>query len=84
MLSLSDQWISPVVSGDCPPPCQDFTLTALTDNTFIMFGGITPNGLSNSLYIGHCTKSVIVSIVYYKYKLTTPTNTYYGCGSLNR
>ena len=44
MLSLSDQWISPVVSGDCPPPCDDFTLTALTDNTFIMFGGDTPNG----------------------------------------
>ena len=84
MLSLSDQWISPVVSGDRPPPCIDFTLTALTDNTFIMFGGLTPNGLTNSLYIGHCTKSVIVSIVYYKYKLTTPTITYYGCVSLNQ
>ena len=84
MLSLSDQWISPVVSGDCPPPCEDFTLTALTDNTFIMFGGETSNGCTNSLYIGHCTKSVIVSIVYYKYKLTTHTITYYGCVSLNQ
>ena len=64
MLSLSDQWISPVVSGDCPCPCDYFTLIALTDNTFIMFGGYTPNGETNSLYIGHCTKSVIVSIVY--------------------
>ena len=43
MLSLSDQWITPVVSGDYPPPCDDFTLTALADNTFIMFGGCTPN-----------------------------------------
>ena len=87
MLSLSDQWITPVVSGDCPPPCIDFTLIALTDNTFIMFGGYTPNGYTNSLYIGYCTKSVVVSIVllqvYYKYKLTTPTITYYGCGSPN-
>ena len=63
MLSLSDQWISPVISRDCPPPCQNFTLTALTDNTFIMFGGLTPNGRTNSLYIGHCTKSVLVSII---------------------
>ena len=84
MLSLSDQWISPVVSGDCPPPCAGFTLTALTDNTFIMFGGSTPNGSTNSLYIGHCTESVIVSIAYCKYKPTTPTITYYGCGSLNQ
>ena len=84
MLSLSDQWISPVVSGDYPPPCDDFTLTTLADNTFIMFGGLIPNGRTNSLYIGHSTKSVIVSIVYYKYKVTTPTITYYGCGSLNQ
>ena len=63
MLSLLDQWITPVVSGDCPPPCSDFTLTALTDNTFIMFGGDTRSGKTNSLYIGHCTESVLVSIV---------------------
>ena len=63
MLSLSDQWISPVVSGDYLPPCSSFTLTALTDNTFIMFGGSTPNVETNSLYIGHCTKSVLVSII---------------------
>ena len=80
MLSLSDQWISPVVSGDCPPHCRDFTLTALTDNTFIMFGGCTPNSRTNSLYIGHCTKSAVVSIV----QTDTPTITCYGCGSLNQ
>ena len=76
MLFLSDQWISPVVSGDCPPPCRDFTLTALTDNTFITFGGCIPNGRTNSLYIVHCTESVLVSIVYYK--------SYYRCGSFNQ
>ena len=36
---LSGQWISPTVSGDCPPPCDFFTLTPLTDDTFVMFGG---------------------------------------------
>ena len=51
-----------VISGDCPPPCDYFSLTPLTDDTFIMFGGKTPDGKTNATYIGHCTKSSIVSI----------------------
>ncbi|XP_019854131.1 PREDICTED: kelch domain-containing protein 4-like [Amphimedon queenslandica] len=35
----SDQWISPVVTGDRPPPIDDFTLTPVTNNTAVMFGG---------------------------------------------
>ena len=62
MLSISGQWISPIVNGDCPPPCYSFTLTSLTDDTFLMFGGITPNGLTNAVYIGNCTQSKVVSI----------------------
>ena len=62
MLSLSGNWISPIVSGGCPPPCSHFTLTSLTDDTFAMFGGMTPDGDTNTLYIGHCTKSTVVSI----------------------
>ena len=63
MLSISGQWISPIVSGDCPPPCSSFTLTSLTDNTFLMFGGYTPDDLTNAVYIGNCTQSTIVSIL---------------------
>ena len=58
ILSLSGQWISPIVSGDCSPPCNSFTLTSLTDNTFLMFGGITPDGRTNAV----CMKSTVVSI----------------------
>ena len=50
-----------MVSGDCPPPCNNFTLTSLTDNTFVIFGGETPDGTSNAVYIGNCTQSKIVS-----------------------
>ena len=64
VVSLSGQWISPIVSGDCPPPCDKFSLTPLTDDTFVMFGGKTPDGYTNATYIGHCTKSTIVSIMY--------------------
>ena len=68
MICFLGEWLSPIVSGDCPPPCYYFSLTALTDNTFLMFGGETADGRTNATYIGHCTKSTIVSI---KYKLTT-------------
>ena len=63
MLSLSGQWISSIARGDCPPPCRGFTLTSLTDDTFLMFGGITPDGETNAVYIGNCTQSTIVSIL---------------------
>ena len=62
MLSISGQWISPIVSGDCPPYCITFTLTSLTDDTFLMFGGYTPDGDTNVVYIGNCTQSKVVSI----------------------
>ena len=66
MLFISGQWISPSVSGDFPPYCCYFTLTSLTDNTFLMFGGINyDEEETNTVYIGNCTQSTIVSILYY-------------------
>ena len=50
------EWISPNIRGNCPPPCDFFPLTSLTDNTFVMFGGRTADGQTNATYIGHCTK----------------------------
>ena len=63
MLSLLGEWISPIIHGDCPPPCDFFPLTSLTDDRFVMFGGRTADGQTNAIYIGHCTKSTIVSIL---------------------
>ena len=58
---LLDQWISPVVTGDRPPPIESFTLTPVTNNTAVMFGGLTDNGESNKLYIISFTKISVVS-----------------------
>uniref|UniRef100_A0A1X7UYR0 Uncharacterized protein n=2 Tax=Amphimedon queenslandica TaxID=400682 RepID=A0A1X7UYR0_AMPQE len=55
----SDQWISPVVTGDRPPPIYDFTLTPVTNNTAVMFGGSTDNGVSNKLYMINFTKTSV-------------------------
>uniref|UniRef100_A0A1X7TSS1 Uncharacterized protein n=1 Tax=Amphimedon queenslandica TaxID=400682 RepID=A0A1X7TSS1_AMPQE len=55
----SDQWISPVVTGDRPPPINDFTLTPVTNNTAVMFGGSTDNGFSNKLYMISFTKTSV-------------------------
>ena len=55
------QWIFPVVTGDRPPPIDDFTLTPVTNNTAVMFGGATDNGASNKLYMISFTKTSVVS-----------------------
>ena len=61
------EWITPTVTGDRPPPIQSFTLTSVTNNTAVLFGGWT-NGLSNNVYIINFTKtsvvSVLISIIY--------------------
>ena len=58
---LLDQWISPDVTGDRPPPIEDFTLTPVTNNTVVMFGGDIDNGASNKLYMISFTKTSVVS-----------------------
>ncbi|XP_019854235.1 PREDICTED: kelch domain-containing protein 4-like [Amphimedon queenslandica] len=58
---LSDQWISPVVTGDRPPPISHFTLTLVTNNTAVMFGGSTYNGANNKLYMISFTKTSVLS-----------------------
>uniref|UniRef100_A0A1X7SKJ7 Uncharacterized protein n=1 Tax=Amphimedon queenslandica TaxID=400682 RepID=A0A1X7SKJ7_AMPQE len=56
---LLDQWISPVVTGDRPPPISSFTLTPVTNNTAVMFGGATDNGNSNKLYMITFTRTSV-------------------------
>ena len=35
------EWITPNVTGDRPPPIVNFTLTSVTNNTAVFFGGLT-------------------------------------------
>uniref|UniRef100_A0A1X7TEY8 Uncharacterized protein n=1 Tax=Amphimedon queenslandica TaxID=400682 RepID=A0A1X7TEY8_AMPQE len=56
----SDQWISPVVTGDRPPPIYNFTLTPVTNNTAVLFGGSTNKELCcDKLYMISFTKTSV-------------------------
>ena len=65
---ISGQWIIPEISGECPPPCSSFTLTLLPNNRALLFGGDTPSGPVNTVYIAHCTKTAVVSTICTKLK----------------
>ena len=57
------EWITPTVTGDRPPPIDAFTLTSVTNNTAILFGGYTTNRASNNVYIINFTKTLLVSVL---------------------
>ena len=45
-------WSSPEVSGDCPPPCVDFSFNCIDDRLTVLFGGYQPeSGASSGAYI---------------------------------
>ncbi|XP_019856586.1 PREDICTED: kelch domain-containing protein 1-like isoform X2 [Amphimedon queenslandica] len=47
----TDEWTSPTVTGDRPPPINSFTLTSITNTTAILFGGdIDQDNESNDVY----------------------------------
>ena len=63
-LLFLDEWIIPsTVTGDRPPLIDSFTLTSVTNNTAVLFGGITTNGASNNVYIINFTKTSVVSVL---------------------
>ena len=57
------EWITPTVTGDRPPPIYYFTLTSITNNTAVLFGGITTNGSSNNVYFINFKKASVVSVL---------------------
>ena len=69
MQIFSGKWVSPTVNGERPPPCNNFSLVSLTSDTFVLFGGFALDDWSNTVYLGHCTDSTIVSTVTYFYTI---------------
>ena len=67
------EWITPTVTGDRPPPISSFTLTSVTNNTAVLFGGTTANdksrlstlanGDGKNVYIIDFTKTSVVSVL---------------------
>ena len=62
MSSPPDGWSSPVVTGQAPPPCEDFTLTTVEGKRAAMFGGSTESGPSDDLYIVELRSHSVVSV----------------------
>ena len=57
------KWITPTVTGDRPPPISGFTLTSVTNNTAILFGGFSIKEASSNVYIINFTKASVVSVL---------------------
>ena len=55
----------PNITGKGPPPFTDFTLTSMCHNRAVLFGGKSPNGPDNTVYIGQCVKTAVVSAIYH-------------------
>jgi hypothetical protein len=56
----SSKWISVPFSGTFPLPSFAFSLTSLSTDRILMFGG---RHKVNDLYIGHCNELSVVSVV---------------------
>ena len=69
-LLLLGKWSSPKVTGDRPPPINSFTLTSITNDSAILFGGFTPNGSSNNTYIVNFSHTSVVSVFLVMYCYT--------------
>ena len=65
----SGQWKVPIITGNRPPPCVDFTINTLPDNKSVMFGGFTIDTTGycrvNDLFLLSFSQTTIVSDEYY-------------------
>ena len=57
-----DHWISPNVSGDKPPPVQEFTLSKIADEKVVLYGGNTAQGPSSELRVATVLGDSVVSM----------------------
>ena len=52
-LSLLGQWIIPTISGQCCPPTSAFTLTKISNNKSVLFGGAVTNDEGYSVRVNN-------------------------------
>ena len=65
------KWITPHVTGRRPAPCSFFTLSSLSGNRMVMYGGSNPDTLSSDVIylctiIGYELVSIYKKIVVIK------------------
>ncbi len=45
---ITGKWSVPTTTGDTPPPCSDFTFTAIDSHRAVLFAGCVPKLPSNN------------------------------------
>ena len=63
ILLFLGEWNSPTVTGDRPPPIEDFSLTSITNTTSLLFGGSIGSRYNNDIYIFEFTDTSVVSVL---------------------
>ena len=65
MYFSSGQWKVPIITGNRPPPCADFTINTLPGNKGVMFGGFTIDETAlrrvNDIFLLSFSQNTIVS-----------------------
>ena len=59
------EWITPKVTGERPPPCAGFSLTQISENSALFYGGLNPdNGeCIPDVYIVEMTRESVVCYI---------------------
>ena len=61
IIILKGKWVSPRVTGGRLLSINSFTLTSVTNNSAILFGGRTAHGYNNNLFVINFNKTSVVS-----------------------
>ena len=70
IITIEGKWSSPTISGQCLPPCFGFTLTILSNNKAVLYGGAyydndaSSSVYNNNLYTIEMTRDTVVSVIY--------------------
>ena len=65
ILFTAGVWSCPATTGEKPPPCANFTFTAIDDRRAVLFGGYNDKGKMNDVYIIDLHSMVCVTIQHY-------------------
>ena len=60
----AEEWSSPNITGQPPPPCYNFTLTTVSERRAALFGGWRGSGdYSDDLLIVELSRDTVVSVM---------------------
>lgn len=56
-------WVDPQSTGNVPPPCNTFTMTSISRERAVVFGGRISNDVTSDIYIANFTSNANVVII---------------------